>query len=167
MNNFIPIYKEPIFNDLSGYLSVGIYLMSIDDLLKNKILGGTPERINLINSLKLACQTYWYYGITEIYANGSFATTKPAPADIDGYIQVSFEDINFFKLVQSDSVWGKFKGKNNPDDKFPMWYEHKIGFYLHDPKYPNKNLNPPKFFTHSKENVERGIIKIIQQKGDI
>jgi len=162
MDNFIKTYKKPIFNEISGYLNVGIYLMSIDDLLKHKILGGTPERIKLINSLKLACETYWNYGITEIFANGSFATTKPAPADIDGYIQVSFEDINFLKLVQSASVWGNFKGKNNPKDKFPMWYEHKIEFYLHDPQYKNEKFNPPEFFTHSKENIERGIIKIIQ-----
>jgi len=161
------IYKKPIFNEMTEYLAVGIHLMSINDLLTHKILGGTPERVKLINSLKLACETYWSYGITEIYANGSFATSKPNPADIDGYIQISYSDANLLKLIQSGSVWGNFKGKSNPKDKFPMWYEHKIEFYLHDPDYTNESFNPPKFFTHSKEGIARGIIKIIQPKGAI
>ncbi len=154
--------KKPIFDKKTGYLISGTYLMTIDELLNHKILASTPERIQLIHALELACKTYWYYGITEIYANGSFATAKPIPADIDGYLRVSYADSIFLKLTDSGSIWGDFRGKSHPNDKAPMWYEYKIEFYLEDPKYPNSNFNPAKFFTHSREGVERGIIKIIQ-----
>jgi hypothetical protein len=161
-NNLIKTYIEPIFDETTGYLITGVHEISINDLLKHEVLAGTQERIKLINSLKLACETYWSFDITGIYANGSFATSKPVPKDIDGYLQVSFESDNYLELLQSDSIWGNFKGKDRPNDKFPMWYVHKIEFYLYDPKYINPNFNPPNFFTHSREGIERGILKIIQ-----
>ena len=149
-------FNEPIFNKSTGYLQPGIYLMTIEKLLNNKILGGTERRKNLIYSLKEACNVYWEYGITEIYANGSFATMKPFPNDIDGYIRVDFQSKEFENLTNSGSVWGKFYGYHNKKDKFQMWYEHKIEFYLEE----NNVFNY--FFTHSRDGVERGIIKVIK-----
>lgn len=144
------------FNTDTGYLITGIHQMTIDELLKHPILGKGTHRKSLIYSLEEACETYRYYGIDEIYANGSFATMKPIPNDIDGYIIVDTKSENFRQLVESSSVWGQFKGKYHEKDKMPMWYEHKVEFYIeienvfHD------------FFTHSRDGIERGIIKIIE-----
>ena len=151
-------YRIPNFNKTTGYLKSGIYCMTIDELFNHKILGGTSERQKLIKSLKQACEFYWSYGITEIYANGSFATMKPIPNDIDGYLYVNETDNALIQLINSDSIWGKFYGFHNAKDKFPMWYEFKIEFYLEikgQEIYHN-------FFTHSRDGIERGIIKIIQ-----
>jgi hypothetical protein len=157
----IKIYKTPEFNTATGYLKPGIHLMTISELLKHPILGATHERKELIKSLKLACSVYWDFGITEIYANGSFATKKEIPKDIDGYIQISLKDLNFENLVRSGSIWGDFSGKNDSKDKYPMWYEHKIEFYLYDPDRHNA-FDVSQFFTHSREGIERGIIKVIK-----
>ena len=150
------IMSEPEFDRTTGYLKVGIYPMTIDELLAHPILGNGFWRQTLIKSLSKACDIYWQYGIEEIYANGSFATSKPIPNDIDGYIIVDKQSENFRNLLNSGSIWGIFHGKNDPKDKFPMWYEHKIEFYL---EQENMFHN---FFTHSRDGIERGIIKVIQ-----
>lgn len=144
------------FDDITGYLKSGIYPITIDELLSHPILGNGKQRQRLIKSLSEACNVYWQYGIDEIYANGSFATMKPIPNDIDGYIIVDTQSEQFKKLAESGNIWGIFKGKKNPKDKFPMWYEHKIEFYIE-----NKNIFHY-FFTHSRDGIERGIIKIIK-----
>ncbi len=144
------------FNSDTGYLIIGIHQMTIDELLKHPILGKTAQRKSLIYSLKEACEVYWSYGIDEIYANGSFATTKPIPNDIDGYIVLDTKSEKFIELVESGNIWGQFKGKNHEKDKSSMWYEHKIEFYIE-----NQNLFHT-FFTHSRNGIERGIIKIIK-----
>ena len=149
-------YHTTNFNKITGYLTPGIYLMTIDELLSHKILGNGEQRKKLILSLKSACETYWSFGITEIYANGSFATMKPYPNDIDGYICVDFNSNEYKNLVNSGSVWGKFYGYNSEKDKFQMWYKYKIEFYLETENIYNN------FFTHSRDGIERGIIKIIK-----
>ncbi len=78
--------QELEFDNTTGYLKTGIYPITIDELLLHSILGKGKQRQTLIKSLAEACEVYWKYGITEIYANGSFATMKPVPNDIDGYI---------------------------------------------------------------------------------
>lgn len=145
-----------VFDKNTGYLKPGIYEVTLDELSKHPVLGKGFKRQSLIKSLSLACETYWQYGIDEIYANGSFATMKPVPNDIDGYIIVDVNSDNFKKLVESENVWGIFKGKDNPKDKFPMWYEHKIEFYIE-----SENIFHY-FFTHSRDGIERGIIKIVK-----
>lgn len=153
-------YRIPNFNKATGYLKSGIYCMTIDELFSHPILGGTEQRKILINSLKEACEFYWNYGIDEIYANGSFATMKPVPNDIDGYLYINENDSDFQKMLKVDSVWSKFYGFQNPKDKYQMWYEHKIEFYI-ELKGQEFFTN---FFTHSRDGVERGIIKIIESE---
>jgi len=151
-------YRTPKFNKNTGYLLPGIYLMTIDELLNHKILGGTLQRQKLIKSLKEACEIYWKYGIYEIYTNGSFSTMKAEPNDIDGYLCVNTNSKEFINLQKSNSVWSKFYGYHHEKDKFEMWYKHKIEFYI-EPEGENIFHY---FFTHSRENIVRGIIKIIK-----
>ena len=151
-------YRVPNCNKTTGYLKSGIYCMTIDELLAHPILGGTEQRKTLIKSLKEACEFYWSFGITEIYANGSFATMKPVPNDIDGYLYVSEYDPKFQNLLNTDSVWSKFYGYHDIKDKYQMWHEHKIEFYI-ELKGAEFFTN---FFTHSRDGIERGIIKVIK-----
>ena len=81
---------------------------------------------------------------------------KPYPNDIDGYIIANYDDSNFITLATSDNIWGKFYGYHHPKDKFQMWYEYKIEFYLETENIYHK------FFTHSRDGIERGVIKIIK-----
>ena len=152
------VYRVPKFHKSTGYLLPGVYQMTIDELLNHKILGGTLQRQNLILSLKEACETYWQYGISEIYTNGSFSTMKAEPNDIDGYICIDTNSQGFKDLINSGSIWSKFYGYHHPKDKFQMWYEHRIEFYIeseHEKIFQ-------KFFTHSRENIVRGIIKVVK-----
>lgn len=151
-------FRNPSFNKKTGYLKPGIYCMTIDELRNHEILGGTLERKNLIKSLEIACKFYWNYGITEIYANGSFATMKPIPNDIDGYLYVNETDNGLLQVINSDSVWGKFYGFHSAKDKYQMWYEYKVEFYL---ELKGQEFFTD-FFTHSRDGIERGIIKVIQ-----
>ena len=151
-------YRIPAFNKKTGYLKSGVYCMTIEELSNHSVLGGTPERQKLLNFLKQACQFYWSHNILEIYVNGSFATMKPIPNDIDGYLYVDEGDSRLQQLINSGSVWGKFYGMSSTADKFPMWYEYKIEFYL-EVKGQEIFQN---FFTHSRDGIKRGIIKIIQ-----
>jgi hypothetical protein len=160
-NANIKIYDKPVFNKITGYVLPGIYLMTIEDLLNHKILGKSPERVKLIKSLQKACEIYWEYGLTEIYANGSFATSKPVPADIDGYIKISSSQQNIIsKIEKSGSIWGIFKSQDGKNGKYPMWFEHKIEFYLQIEESPMWDY----FFTHSRDGIERGIIKVVKSK---
>ncbi len=149
--------QKIVFDDKTGYLIKGIHLITLEELAKHEILGGNSTRKKLICSLKEACEIYWRYGINEIYANGSFSTMKPLPNDIDGYIVVDTQSQNFKDLINSGSIWGNFKGKDGLNDKFPMWYEYKIEFYLE-----NKFNTFHDFFTCSRDGIERGILKIVK-----
>ncbi|MFA7657914.1 MAG: hypothetical protein WCY19_00610 [Candidatus Gastranaerophilaceae bacterium] len=151
----IQTYNEPAFDNKTGYLISGIYLMKIDDLLNHEILGGTAKRKNLIYSLKEACEIYWSYGIYEIYVNGSFATIKEYPNDIDGYLRVDVKSESFIKLTSSGNIWGQLQSIGTY--KLPMWHKYKIEFYVE-----NKYEQFHNFFTHSKDGIERGIIKLIK-----
>lgn len=161
MNKKNKIYKIPIFNKQTGYLKPGVYEMTIEELLNHPILAGTPERKRLINALKLACEVYWKYDIIEIYANGSFSTTKPVPADIDGYIKITSSQQEIISIIEeSGSIWGMFKPQDGKNGKYPMWFEHKIEFYLQINESPMWDY----FFTHSRDGIERGIIKVVKSK---
>ncbi len=152
-------YKVPSFNKITGYLKPGIYEITLNELYSHKILCGTSARKSLIQSLEHACNTYWSYGIAEIFINGSFATTTPFPIDIDGYI--CFENENDLKLKQlkeSQSIWGNFNPvKIGNNQKFLMWHENKIEFYPQIGRLGEFFY----FFTLSRDGIERGIIKII------
>ncbi len=61
--------------------------------------------------------------------DGSFASTKGEPGDIDGYITVESEtDPRYLKILNSGSIWGDYKTIDAKTGKFLMWSKHRIEF---------------------------------------
>jgi hypothetical protein len=151
------------FDKKTGYLKPGIHKFTLEKLMHHKILANTETRRHLIQNLKLACEFYWSYDIENIFIDGSFATEKPYPADIDGVICFEgFEDQRLEKILESQSVWGDFSpyDPSKPGDKFRMWYEYQIEFYIHPIHKPFKHNTFLEFFQHSRDDEPRGIIQV-------
>lgn len=158
-------FKQIKFDKGTGWLLPGIYSITLSNLRKHPVLSKGQKRLQLINNLTLACETYWKHGITEIYVNGSFASTKESPGDIDGYIVIKdFNDINFIELINSNSIWGDFSTINSETGKFKMWDEYKIEFYVHPMQKVFGGMNFPDFFTNPNKYVTKSILKIIKEK---
>ena len=161
MNN--KIHNKPVFNRKDGFLLSGIHLINIPDLYKHPVLASSETRIKLINSLKEACGVYWSYGIEEIFVDGSFASMKENPNDIDGYI--AFENENsskFIQLLKSGSIWGDFLSTDKKTGKYRMWAEHRIEFYAHPIQKAYGYIPFPVFYTGMTKYVNKGILKIIR-----
>jgi len=48
----------------------------------------TKWRVQLVQNLRILVKELWKEGITEIFIDGSFATDKLHPGDVDGYFVV-------------------------------------------------------------------------------
>ncbi|MEI8390838.1 MAG: hypothetical protein WCG23_13250 [bacterium] len=157
------IYDYPKFNRRNEYLLSGIHLITIPDLYKHPILAGSEKRLKLINSLKEACEFYWSHGIDEIFVDGSFASIKEEPRDIDGYISVeSAIDPRYLKILSSGSIWGDYKTIDAETGKFLMWSKHRIEFYVHPVHIAFGIMYFPDFFTNPTKYLDKGILKIIK-----
>ncbi|HSA05996.1 MAG TPA: hypothetical protein P5556_02325 [Candidatus Gastranaerophilales bacterium] len=157
------IYNQPKFNRTNQYLLSGIHLISIADLYNHPILAGNVKRLKLIDSLKEACEFYWSYGIDEIFVDGSFASIKENPGDIDGYITVESEtDPKYLKILNSGSIWGDYKTIDPKTGKFLMWSKHRIEFYVHPIHKAFGMMYFPDFFTSPSKYLDKGILKIIK-----
>lgn len=155
------IFYTPKFNRHTGYLYPGIYIVKISELLEHPILCKSEKRKNLILSLKEACEIYWQFNIPEIFVDGSFASLKEKPEDIDGYIVID-ENSKFDELVKSGSIWGDFSSIDKKTGKFRMWKDHKIEFYVHPIQKAFYGMSFPIFFTNPTKYVNKGIFKIIK-----
>lgn len=129
-------------------------------MLENPVLAKTEQRKKLILSLKEACEIYWKYNIMEIFVDGSFASLKENPKDIDGYIVID-ENSKFAELVKNEPVWGDFSSIDKFTGKFKMWNKHKIEFYVHPIQKAYYEMSFPVFFTKPTKYVNKGILKII------
>ena len=158
MGKNLDIFHIPEFIEETGYLKPGIHLVTLEQLKNHEILAGTRERRNLIESLEFACKCYHSFGITDIYVNGSFSTSKPIPGDIDCYIEVeSGNDERLVNLVNSGSVWGDFaRVRIGNNIKFIMWHKYRLEVFIQ----PKDQTTMFDFFCKSRDGIDRGILKI-------
>jgi hypothetical protein len=86
--------------DTDGLLPVGDHAMRITDLRSSVLVTGPPGRdpswdtawrAHLVDQLGVLCVHLREVGIMDVYADGSFATDKLRPGDIDGYFICDFE----------------------------------------------------------------------------
>ena len=74
----------PPFNQ-HGLLPPGIHPASLKEIVEK--LGFSPKRQDLIEQgLRPVVERLKALGVHEVYLNGSFATARPSPRDIDGYV---------------------------------------------------------------------------------
>jgi len=105
-----------------GLLPPGDYELSLDELRRSFLVvgpgrpGAYPNwdaawRATLVTNLETLTRQLWRVGITEIFADGSFAEDKDHPNDIDGYFECDLDRLKTgalarqLNLLDPSKVW--------------------------------------------------------------
>jgi hypothetical protein len=176
----------------SGLLPPGDYEVSFAELRQSVLVRGPGDackwpnwddkwREILVNNLEILAEQLWQIGITEIFADGSFAEDKEHPNDIDGYFVCdlgrlkSGELTRELNLLDPDKVWtwdpsSRRPYRGYPKKQLPMWHRYRVELYPHVPGLGlgsgirdrhGHELEFPSAFRQSRRDGEpRGIIKI-------
>lgn len=132
-----------------GLLPPGIHTASLEEVEKR--LGFSPKRQDLIErGLKPVLARLKALGVHEVYLDGSFATAKPSPGDIDGYILTTVGSAVDAELAEHYEDW---KGAHQldfwpaytdqPGEMSQAWWEARFGH------------------TKEKPPAAKGIVKLI------
>jgi len=84
-------------------------------------------------------------GITEVFADGSFAEDKDHPNDIDGYFECSRDGLRTGELARQLNRLDPFKiwtwdpasrrpYRGYPKKQLPMWHRYRVELYPHVPR---------------------------------
>ena len=175
--------------DSDGLLPPGDYEVSFDDLRRSVLVAGSGNqghwdaawRTQLVDNLEVLTRQLWSVGITDVYADGSFAEDKDHPNDIDGYFvcdlgRLSSGDLERQLNLQDPSkVWtwdpaSRRPYRGYPKKQLPMWHRYRIELYPHVPglrigcgifdKYGNELEFPSAFRQCRRNGKPRGIVKI-------
>lgn len=185
--------KIPAFND-DGLLPPGDYEVKFDELRNSSlVLGpGTGASVSypnwdvgwrrwLVDQLEILTRQLWKVGITEVFADGSFAEDKDHPNDIDGYFVCDFDFLVSGKLQQElnlldpQKVWtwdpaSRKPYRGYPKKQLPMWHIYRVELYPHFAgmssgildRYGNELEFPSAFRQSRRDGRQRGIIKLVQ-----
>ena len=181
----------PPFNS-DGLLPPGDYEVTFDQLRKSALVIGTqsrkfsshwdaPWRNHLVSNLEILTRQLWRIGISEVFADGSFAEAKDHPNDIDGYFTCDLDLLKSGQLARElntldrSNIWSwdprsrrPFQGY--PKRQLPMWHKYRVELYPHVPNLAalsgirdrhGNELEFPSAFRQSRSNgAPRGIIKL-------
>ena len=106
--------------DSDGLLPPGDYEVSFDELRNSALVLGSespdtssswdsPWRRRLVDNLEVLIQQLWKVGVTEVFADGSFAEDKDHPNDIDGYFVCDFDRLRSGKLTRELNLLDPYK----------------------------------------------------------
>lgn len=181
--------------DEDGRLPPGDYLLTLDELERSILVTGdedkdpawdTKWRLELVQNLRILVEQLWIVGITEIYIDGSFATDKLRPGDIDGYFVVEkpaeqqdseFEQSICDQLNKHDkhNAWSwKDEDRKRPapaeKGQLPMWWHYHVEMW---PEYgqwsgqihplTDEKLTHAQLFRITKLGEDKGIIKLLKK----
>ncbi len=179
-----------VFNE-AGLLPEGDYVLSLDQLRKSTLVAG-PDPGNdswdvewrglLVANLAIIVRQLWEVGITEIYADGSFAEERAHPNDIDVYFEcelkyfASGELENKLNAIDPERSWTwdderRRHDENTGKGQLPMWWAYRIEAW---PDYgqgstvihpiTKKEMTHPELFRISRiGGTPKGIIKIVHE----
>jgi hypothetical protein len=154
----------PAFDDETGYLPDGLYDATLTEV--REVLGFSKERRRLIAGLERAANSLWSAGVDDLRIDGSFVTAKPVPGDIDGFWvwnpRVVYEEID--PLLRD---WSTVADPVSGKPKFPMWYELGVELYVHPFDMGAPGIDFPTFFSHSRDNVPRGYVRVVPDQRDV
>lgn len=165
----------------NGLLSPGDHPISIKDLREFLFIGpknahawDSKWRLKLFTEFEKSYKQLLSVGINQIYIDGSFATDKARPNDLDAYFIVPrslWRNSAENQLRELDPDFWNFDLINDGTGKvaYPMAINHNIELfpvYLeHTPEYADcDELIDPKIYffrTDKHSHQEKGIIKII------
>jgi len=172
-----------------GLLPVGDYEVSFEELRQSILVTGAAEgsswdsawRSLLVDNFEVLAKQLWSVGITEIYADGSFAEEKDHPNDIDGYFVCDLQslasgDLNRrLNLLDPYKIWtwdplSRKPYRGYPKKQLPMWHRYRVEMYPHVPglgmpsgirdKHGNELEFPSAFRQSRRDGKPRGIVKI-------
>jgi len=189
MNSGVPD-SIPSFGP-TGVLPAGDYSVSFEGL-RNSILVQGPGnsaaypnwdshwRSWLVDRLEILSRQLWQVGITDIYADGSFAEDKDHPNDIDGYFVCDQARLASGKLQQDlnlldpHKVWTWDPATRKPYPGYPklqlpMWHVYRVELYPHckgvgsgiKDKFGNELEFPSAFRQSRRDGKPRGIVKLL------
>ena len=98
----------------------------------------------LVDNLEILTRQLWQVGITEVFADGSFAEDKDHPNDIDGYFVCSFDLLGSGQLTRELNLLDPYKVwtwdpasrrpyRGYPKRQLPMWHKYRVELYPHVP----------------------------------
>lgn len=172
----------------AGMLPPGDYPATIDELRQSILVTGTATRspqwdaswrLYLVDQLEDLVEELRQVGITNIYADGSFAEEKDHPNDIDGYFEcdrmafLTGQVERELNLLNPHKVWTwdpatrrPFRGY--PKGQLPMWHHYRVELWPHFGQGSGivdqygQELDFPAAFRKSRDNHQpRGIVKIV------
>jgi len=141
-------------------------------------------RLGLVQNLRILVEQLWKEGITEIFIDGSFATDKLHPNDIDGYFVIEKpRDLQEFEFEQNlcdrlnkhdkNNAWSwknEDRKRPTPEEKgqLPMWWHYRVELW---PEYgqwsgqihpiTDEYLTHAQLFRITKQGEDKGIIKLL------
>lgn len=148
---------ENLSFNYKGLLKPGIYKLRISEA-EEAFGKNNAIRQNLFNKLKLALRNLKNAGITTVYLDGSFITTKEFPNDIDGCWDYN-ENINLNIL---DPVFLDFKNSRKN-----MKHKYGVDFFIANTIELGSGLPFVKFFQSTRNGEEKGIILIELEEENI
>lgn len=138
-------------------------------------------RERLVDSLEVLTRQLWQVGITEVFADGSFAEDKDHPNDIDGYFVCdlgrlkSGELTRQLNLLDPHKIWtwdpaSRQPFRGYPKKQLPMWHRYRVELYPHVPglglgsgivdKHGHELEFPSAFRQSRRDGRPRGIVKL-------
>ena len=101
-------------------------------------------REKLVANLEALTRQLWQVGITDVFADGSFAEDKDHPNDIDGYFVCDLARLSSgqlerdLNLLDPNKVWtwdprSRQPFRGYPKKQLPMWHAYRVELYPHVP----------------------------------
>ncbi|MBV9125973.1 MAG: hypothetical protein JO112_21690 [Planctomycetes bacterium] len=181
----------PLFQ-ADGLLPPGDYEVSFDELRSSVLVLGpggeaisptwdSDWRMKLIDNLEILTRQLWQVGITEVFADGSFAEDKDHPNDIDGYFVCGLDMLANGQLTRELNLLDPYKVwtwdpasrrpyRGYPKRQLPMWHKYRVELYPHVPdlgigsgirdRHGNELEFPSAFRQSRRDGKPRGIVKI-------
>jgi hypothetical protein len=178
--------------EADGLLPPGDYDVSFDELRESILVVGSTGaamsatwdsewRARLVDNLELLTRQLWQVGITEVFADGSFAEDKDHPNDIDGYFVCGFDVLRSGQLTRELNLLDPYKVwtwdpasrrpyRGYPKRQLPMWHKYRVELYPHVPgrgigsgirdRYGHELEFPSAFRQSRRDGKPRGIVKI-------
>jgi hypothetical protein len=179
----LPLPLPPFSED--GLLPPGDYELTLEELQHSSLVQGPFSaeeqawRFQLVSNLSIIVDQLQAAGIREIYVDGSFATDKPLPGDIDVYFECTTREIASGELLRKlneldpHQCWTWREEDRKPElvsgkKQLPIWWQYRVEAW---PEYGQTSgqihplsgvpLTHAELFRVNKLGQPKGIIKLV------
>jgi hypothetical protein len=131
----------------SGLLPTGMHPATWNELVEK--FGFNNHRLNLLQGLKKGLNLLYQHGCTEAYIDGSFATSKPFPNDVD----VCYDNtrMNWKNFIKEQPEFNDIRNGNKIQKE-----KYQSEFYA----YNAFEYSILQFFQFDRDHNPKGIVKL-------